>query len=198
MDDESYFTYANATLAGNDGFYSSDVSSTTSDVKFKRKKKYEEKVLVSLIISTKGTSKPMFFESGQAINKQTYIGCLRKRLILFIDEHYKNEEYLFWPDLASSHYANEVVSFLDANNIKYMPKVKNPSNVPEARPIEEFWGQLKRLVYEDNWQTTSIPQLKRRIVNCLNKMDPEVAKRYTSMTSVRLGRIAFNDVIENQ
>ena len=29
-------------------------------------------------------------------------------------------------------------------------------------------------------------------------MDPEVAKHYASMTSVRLGRIAFNDVIENQ
>jgi len=140
LDDESYFTYANTTLAGNDGFYSSDVSSTTSDVKFKRKKKYEEKVLVSLIISPKGTSKPMFFESGLAINKQSYIECLRKRLIPFIDKHYKNEEYLFWPDLASSHYANEVIAFLDSNNIKYVPKVKNPPNVPEARPIEDFWG----------------------------------------------------------
>ena len=137
LDDESYFTYANTTLAG-------------------------------------------------------------KRLIPFIDEHYKNEEYLFWPDLASSHYANEVVSFLDANNIKYLPKIKNPPNVPEARPIEDFWGQLKRLVYEDNWQATCIPQLKLHIMNCLNKMDPEVAKCYASMTSVRLGRIAFNDVIENQ
>ncbi|XP_065662716.1 uncharacterized protein LOC136085346 [Hydra vulgaris] len=198
LDDKSYFTYANTTLAGNDGFYSSDVSSTTSDVKFKRKKKYEKKVLVSLIISPKGTSKRIFFESGQVINKQAYIRCRRKRLIHFIDKHYKNEEYLFWADLASSHYANEVVFFLDANNIKYLPKVKNSPNLPEARPIEDFWGQLKRLVYEDNWQATSIPQLKRRIVNCLNKMDPEVAKCYASMTSVRLGRIAFNDVIENQ
>ena len=128
LDDKIYFTYANTTLAGNDGFYSSDVSSTTSNVKFKRQKKYEEKVLVSLIISPKGASKPMFFESRQAINKQAYIGCLCKWLIPFIDEHYKNEEYLFWPDLASSHYANEVVSFLDANNIKYLPKVKNPPN----------------------------------------------------------------------
>ena len=105
---------------------------------------------------------------------------------------------MFWPDLSSSHYANEVVSFLDANNIKYLPKGKNPPNVPVARPIEDFWGQLKRLVYEDNWQTTSIPQLKRRIMNCVNKMDPEVAKRYASTISVHLGRIAFNDVIENQ
>ena len=120
------------------------MSSITSDVKFKRKKKYEEKVLASLIISPKGTSKLMFFESGQAMNKQAYIGCHRKRLIPFIAKHYKNEEFLFWPDLASLHYANEVISFLNANSIKYLPKVKNPPNVPEARPSEDFWGQLKR------------------------------------------------------
>ena len=66
----------------------------------------------------------MFYESGLAINKEKYIDILRQRFLPFIDKHYKNEEYLFWPDLASSHYANEVVAFLDDNNTKYVPKVK--------------------------------------------------------------------------
>ena len=81
--------FANTTLSGNDGFYSSDVSATKNNGKFKTKKKFEEKVPVSLIIS-------MIIE------------------------------------------------------------------------------------------------------NRLNKIDPKVANRYARMTSVRLGRIAFNDVIENQ
>jgi len=89
LDDESYFTFANTTLAGNDGIFSSDVSATENNVKLKTKKKFEEKVPVSLIIS-------MIIE------------------------------------------------------------------------------------------------------NRLNKIDPKVANRYARMTSVRLGRIAFNDVIENQ
>ena len=155
-------------------------------------------MLVSLIISPKGVSKPLMMKSGLAVNKKKYLKALRTRLLPFINAHHKNGDYLFWPDLASSHYANDVVDFLDRENINYVPKVKNPPNVPEARPIEDFWGTLKRLVYEHNWQTTRISQLRRRIENCLKKMDPNVAKRYARETSVRLGRIAFKNVIEKQ
>jgi len=160
--------------------------------------KFEKKILVSLIISPKGVSKPMFWESGFAINTERYLKFLRTRLLPFINEHYKDDDYMFWPDLAGAHYAGEVIDFLESENIKYVPKVRNPPNVPEARPIEDFWAILKSLVYEGNWQATSIPQLKCRIEYCLKKMDPEVAKRYARETSVRLGRIAFNDVIEKQ
>jgi hypothetical protein len=198
LDDESYFTFGNTTLSGNDGFYSSDVSATPSDVKYAAKKKYEEKLLVSLIISPKGISKPLFSKSKQAVNNHVYMSYLHKRLLPFINEHHKNGHYLFWPDLASSHYAKDVIAFLETENINYVPKVKNPPNVPEARPIEDFWAVLKRAVYAGNWQAKSIPQLKGRIEYCIKKMDPEVAKRYARETSVRLGKIAFNNVIEKQ
>lgn len=198
LDDESYFTLGNTTLSGNDGFYSNDVSATPSNVKFAMKRKFEEKVLVSLIISPKGVSKPLMLKSGLAINKTRYMKALRTRLLPFINEHHKNGDYLFWPDLASSHYANEVIDFLDRENVNYVPKVKNPPNVPEARPIEDFWAILKRSVYEHNWHAKSISQLRRRIEYCLKKMDPNVAKRYAMDTSVRLGRIAYKNVIEKQ
>ncbi len=85
-----------------------------------------------------------------------------------------------------------------ANNVNYVPKVRNPPNVPEARPIEDFWAILKRAVYSGNWQATSIPQLRRRIEYCFSKMDSNVAKRYAIETSVRLGRSPFNNVVEEQ
>lgn len=182
LDDESYFTFGHTTLSGHDGFYSSNVSATPSDVKYAAKKKYEKKLLVSLIISPKGVSKPFFAKSKQAVNKDVYMSNLRKRLVPFINEHHKNGQYLFWPDLASSHYANDVIAFLETENINYVPKVKNPPNVPEARPIEDFWAALKRAVYAGNWQAKNILQLKRRIEYCIKKMDPEVAKRYARET----------------
>ena len=91
-----------------------------------------------------------------------------------------------------------LIAFLESENINYVPKVKNPPNVPEARPIEDYWSFLKRTVYASNWQAKSIPQLKSRIEYCIKKMDPEVAKRYARETSVRLGKIAFNNVVEKQ
>ena len=43
LDDESYFTLSNTSVAGNDVFYSSDVSAT-HDVNFLAKKKNEKKI----------------------------------------------------------------------------------------------------------------------------------------------------------
>ena len=37
IDDESYFGLSNSNISGNSGFYSSDVTATPSDVKFKKK-----------------------------------------------------------------------------------------------------------------------------------------------------------------
>ena len=136
MDDESYFTFSHTTLSENDGLYSSNVSATPSDVKYLMKKKFEEKVLVSLTISPKGVSKPIMTKSGMAVNKTRYLRALRKRLVPFINEHHQNGDYLFWPDLASSHYVNDVIDFLEAENINYVLKVK-------ILQIYQKHGQLK-------------------------------------------------------
>ena len=45
---------------------------------------------------------------------QSHISAILKRLVLFINEHNKKSEYLFWPDLASSHYAKNDITFLKA------------------------------------------------------------------------------------
>ena len=118
LDDESYFTLGNTRLTDNDGFYSSDVSATPSNVKNAPKKKFEVKLLVSIIISPEGVSKPFMTKSGMAINKQQYLRFLRMRLVPFINKHHKNGDYLFWPDLASSHYADFVQIFID-HMLKY-------------------------------------------------------------------------------
>jgi len=143
-----------------------------------------------MIISPKGASKLIFAKSKQAVNKKVFLNNLRISLIPFINKYHKNGQYLFWPDLASSIYANEVTAFLDANNVNYVPKVRNAPKIPEALPIKDFWAILKRTVYSGYWQATSIPQLRRRIEYCLSKLDPNVEKRYAVETSVRFERIA--------
>ena len=41
--------------------------------------------------------------------------------------------------------------------------------------------------------------MKRRILKyCFKKKDPDVAKRYAKETSVRVGKIVFNNIIEKQ
>ena len=45
----------------------------------------------------------------------------------------------------------------------------NPANVPEARPIEDYWAILKREVYMDGWTGKIVDQLKSRIRFALKK-----------------------------
>ena len=82
--------------------------------------------------------------------------CIQKILILFINQLHDSSEYVFWPDLESSHYAKNVVNFLKEQNIKFVPKNINPANLPEARPIEDFCGDVKKDVYSNGWEANNI------------------------------------------
>ena len=71
MDDEKYFTLTNESVSTNRGFYTSDPSTTPSDVKFKRTQKYLAEILVWIAISEKGISQLFFAKQTQAINEIT-------------------------------------------------------------------------------------------------------------------------------
>ena len=138
---------SNSVLAGNDSYYTNYRTQTPDDVKHFNKAKYEPKVVVWIAISPKGLSKPYFRPSGMAINQEVYLNeCIIKRLVPFIQEHHSDGKYVFWLDLASSHYAKTVINWLEEQKI---PKAMIPANVPEALPIEYFWQILKRDVREN-------------------------------------------------
>ena len=61
--------------------------------------------------------------------------------------HHQDLDYMFWPDLASSHYSGATVDWME-KNINYVAKRLNPPNFPQFRPIENFWGILSQKVYE--------------------------------------------------
>jgi hypothetical protein len=133
LDDESYFTLDHSAQPGNNIFYSSNVNLTPDNVKYKFQEKYPEKLLVYLAISPKGVSKPFFVPSGLAVNQKVYLeSCVKKVLEPFIRKHYKQGKYVFWPDLASSHYAYTVQDYLKEKNINFVPKWLNPANVPKV------------------------------------------------------------------
>ena len=56
---------------------------------------------------------------------------------------------MVWLDLAKAHYSNIVQQCLTEKNLPFVSRVDNPSNVPQARPIETV---LERKIYENYWQ----------------------------------------------
>ena len=90
--------------------------------------------------------------------------------IPFIQNYHQDSNYLFWPDLASSHYSKANVAWIE-ENIEFVSKKSNRPNVPKARPIEDFWGDLTQKVYDSGWQAKNEDQLKRRIKSKLKEFD---------------------------
>ena len=175
MDDESYFLLRHNSLPGNSYYYAKSRGDAPDNLRFADTKKYEEKLLVWVAISENGISEAFFQPSGLAINKEIYSNeCVVKRLKPFIDSHHLDGNYVFWPDLASAHYARLTLETYDSLGIKYVTREMNPPNVPQLRPIEDFWGWLKKEVYQNNWQAHSHRQLKQRIKLCLSRMDREI------------------------
>ena len=72
MDDESYFTLDGNEWQGNYYFENTN-GPTDENVKYIEHTKFPKKVLLWLAISRRGMSKPVFFESGLAVNADRYI-----------------------------------------------------------------------------------------------------------------------------
>jgi transposase len=70
---------------------------------------------------------------------------------------------VFWPDLASAHYAKDSLVRLEELKIEYVPKKERPPNVPQIRPIEIFWANLKRKVYSNNYRPKDVKCLIGKI-----------------------------------
>jgi hypothetical protein len=70
---------------------------------------------------------------------------------------------VFWPDLASSHYAKHTLVRLEEFKIEYVPKDNNPPNVPQIRQIKNFWANLQRKVYSNIYRSKDVKCLMAKI-----------------------------------
>lgn len=189
MDDESYFTINGNEWQGKN--YGDQKGIEVSDeVKYISKEKYPKKVMVWLALSRYGISKPVFFRSGLAVSSEIYVQKCMPKLKKFIKKYHKDGNIVFWPDLASAHYARLTTAFLEKNNIPYIQKENNPPNVPQLRPIEDFWAILKRRVYKKNFRPETIEDLIRKIRLELNKVDIALCERLMSSVPKKVRRAA--------
>ena len=137
LDDEKFFTLTGDNVIGNRYFYSTDSTTAPADIKFRENKKFEPKIMVWMVMSSKGASDMYVHKSKQAIRQDTYLNqCINKRLLPFIDKYHQNGNYLFWPDLASAHYSKSVQERFNEQNVPFVIRKDNPPNVPQPRLIE--------------------------------------------------------------
>ena len=190
VNDEKYFTFSNDDMPQNVGFYAFDKEHAPDSVKYKTKEKYPKRVLVWLALSAKGIlTSSIGTTKGPAITACIYVNKCLSKLHSFIEEYHADDEYIFWSDLASSHYANETTEWLIQHKIKFIPKQVNPPNITKARPIEDFWSILAGKVYEGGWEAKTELKLKRRIYQKIKQIDMKVVQHMMTTIRTKLRKI---------
>ena len=101
-------------------------------------------------------------------------------------KYHADDNYLFWPDKASSHYAGTVLQLLKDQKINFVVKCRNPTNVPQCRPIEDFWSILCNKMYKNGWSANNLDQLENRIKSCLRKIDRKTVQNLSNSVNKRL------------
>ena len=118
-----------------------------------------------------GLSEIYIWRAGLAINAERYIQhCIRERLVPFIRNLHQNHPIMFWPDKASSHTANATIVELDNLQIPTVPKDCNPTNLPQARPIELVHSLIKSKVFRNQKPPRDLNELEHRLRNAFQEI----------------------------
>ncbi|KAF2902624.1 hypothetical protein ILUMI_03558 [Ignelater luminosus] len=161
IDDETFVPVDPSQVPGNRFINYRDISHVKDKNLFKQKTKFYKHFLVWQTIDEQGRVSEPFITNGTINGKIYDEECIKKRLLPFIKEHYKIEDVLFWPDMATSHYSTEVINLLKSENLDYVTKKYNLPNFPQERPIENFLALCKQQYKKRKQPAKSLQGFKR-------------------------------------
>ena len=171
MDDETYITQNDECKFSSKYVYTKDIKTTPEEIRYSALSKFPFKVGLWYAMSDHGISDFFIWDQGVAIDAKTYkTHCMQKRLVPFIQKHYPKGNYIFWPDKASAHYSKSVLNYLTSKQINVVPKLNNPTNVPQCRPIELQHADIKRRVFADKFQPKNSGELKEKLCQIMNQL----------------------------
>ncbi|CAF1538226.1 unnamed protein product [Rotaria sordida] len=122
LDDAKYFGLSGDNVQCDQRYYITNPLTTQFHVKYKKKKKKEfsPKLLVLMTMSS----------------KDVFNIYVHKDYYPFVEKRHKNDDYVLWSDKTSAYYEGIVLDQLKEKSITIMPKLNNPSNMPQARPVK--------------------------------------------------------------
>lgn len=174
QDDETYVKLDFNQIPGSKFYVGSKRGAVQKKFKYIYMEKFAKKAMVWQCVCSCGL-KSQPFVTTSSMNADLYIKeCLQKRLLPFIKLH--NVPTIFWPDLASCHYAQKTMKWFKDNNIAVVPKDFNPPNCPQFRGIEKFWAVVKGNLKKTGSSAKTIDSLKKKWIQQANKVSPDVVR----------------------
>lgn len=191
QDDESWFPLEDNF---NRTFKSLDPKNAPQNIRFSENEKYGPKVMVWIAGLERGLSEVFIKPAKLGMDSEIYQKYCSPKLKLFIDKYHSDDNYYFWPDKATCHYAKTTTAEFARLGIHFVAKQDNPTSVPQARPIEDFWAILKREVWATKNKPQNIDHLVDRIRYCVKHFDKELARKIFGSTKKRVRLCARENI----
>lgn len=189
MDDETYVKADFKQIPGNLFFTAKDKFSVPEHVRTQKMSKFAKKFLVWQAICTCGKRSAPFV-TQDTMNGQVYMKeCLQKRLLPLLKAH--NVPTIFWPDLASCHYSKDVLKWYADNKVNFVPKMFNPPNTPELRPIEKYWAIMKQHLLKQPKVVKTVEELKKVWVYMQKTVDSQVVHNLMAGVKAKVRAFAY-------
>lgn len=193
IDDETYVIVDPSQQPGRKFVHAKDHNQLSFEDKFVGATKFPKKYLVWQAMDEFGNVSDPYIQEG-CMNAETYLKeCVTKRLIPFIKRNDLGN-VLFWPDLASIHYANKVVEKLNMEKVDFVPKTANPPNVPQARGIEKFWAVCKSRYTQLPKQPTTLRSFKYQWGKISRNVGTEMGKAIMDHAAKFIREIGYKGI----
>lgn len=160
MDDETYVLTKFSQLPGQEFYTATKRGGVEEQFRIKKNLSFLQNFWSGKPYAVVVKKSASFVTSG-SVNSEIYVKeCLEKRLLPLIRSH--NVSNFFWPDLASCHYSKRSLEWISKKNIKLVPKMANPPNCPELRPIERYWALVKRELKSTGKEAKNMQDFKNK------------------------------------
>jgi hypothetical protein len=195
LDDETYVPLDPSQVPGKEYYHSDGKENVKDSVRFRKKQKFAKRFLVWQAIDFDGNVSEPFITTG-TINGNIYLEeCVKKRLIPFIEKYHNKEDVIFWPDMATAHYAQAVQQFLNGYGVEYVSKTMNAPNVPHVRPIERFWSLCKKAYKSRRSGAKSLRGFKTIWSNISKKVAEDSGKNIVKGLKKKLRLVGYQDIL---
>ncbi|KAH0818967.1 hypothetical protein GEV33_003824 [Tenebrio molitor] len=119
----------------------------------------------------------------ERLNAPVYVRILNELMLPSVIPIFGEQNFIFQDDNCPIHRARIVRQYLEQERVNCLPW---PSKSPDLNPIENVWGRMTSLMYENDFRPNTVEELQQKIVDTWQQITPAYTRDLVSSMPRRL------------